>query len=467
MSRSARAHERGGLGLAARFTFAVAAALVLSGALAGFLIIRTTAAVAESHADDLLAESAALGAEAASGPWRPLTGPDGKRLGERHGDGVASEPVRVGDSTDARLYRAGQGAREVYLFAPIARENLTQTMLGVVMPTLAVLVLIGIVVAWLAASRATRPLGGIIKAVRQISIHDPRYRGRVIGGGSEIASLSRALDRMSEELTEAREAELELDARDRETELLGAVREALMPLATPLTPGFDIGSFHLAGPELGGAFHDYIELEGGGVGLLVCDVGAAGAPAALIGATARAFLRSALRRIPTAADDPGARVVEALDEVNRELARDVLRGTWVSALYVQLEPGSDGATVVCAGHRLPVLRVGAADGKLRVLQPGGLALGLDKGPVFARRLDVQRLEVLPGDRLVLAGANAAAIPDEADEELGERGFYELVLGRARQNTDQFLKGLRSDLEQFCGGDVFPCDLSVVTVRREH
>lgn len=458
MSRTSRASDGGGMGLAARFAFAVAAALVVVGGGAGLLLVQATTAVAEDYAEGLIAESVALSQQAGAEGWRSAAGGATPRVGERFAGGVSSEPVRVAGETPARLFRAGEAPKEVRLFVPAEGGDLSRTLLGLVLPILAVLVLVGVAVAWWAASQITAPLNGIIKAVRQISIHDPRYRGRVVGGGREIASLSRALDRMSDELSEAREAELELDARERETELTGAVREALLPLATPLVAGFDVGAFHLSSGELGGAFHDFVERADGSCGLLVCDVGASGAPAALIGATARAFLRSALRREGDAA--------AALAEVNRELARDVLRGTWVSALYVQLEPGADSATVICAGHRLPVVRVGAADGKLRVLQPGGLALGLDRGPVFERRLDVQRLEVGPGDRLVLAGVAVAGLVDEHGEELGERGFYELVLGRAGQSTGAFLRGLRGDLEEFCGAAVFPTELSVVTVQRE-
>jgi len=273
---------------------------------------------------------------------------------------------------------------------------------------------------------------------------------------------------MSDELTDAREAELELDERDREADMAGAVRDALMPLATPLIPGFDAGAFHLSGPELGGAFHDYIEFDDGSLGLLVCDVGATGAPAALIGATARAFLRGAIRSAREHAGDGdlSAALTSAMCDANRELARDMLRGTYVSALYIQVEPEGGEAIVVCAGHRLPVLRIGAADGKLRVLQPGGLALGLDRGPVFERRLDVQRLEVAPGDRLVLASSEVAGLLDAEGQELGERGFYQLVMGHSRASTDDFLRGLRGDLEEFCEDEVFPVELSVVTVQRE-
>ncbi|MEO0650976.1 MAG: SpoIIE family protein phosphatase [Planctomycetota bacterium] len=443
------------MGLASRFTLAMAGALALVGFGGGYLILRSTTVVAERHADELLSESVALTARARA---EGFVGRDSKV--ERLEGGVTRQAGRVAGEVPARAYRAGQAPNAALLVVPEDRKSVGDLLFGLVLPIVAAMVLVGVGVAWWAAGQVTRPLQQIIKAVRQISIADPRYRGRVAGGGSEIASLSRALDRMSDEFEEAREAELELSTRDAEFDLAAEVREKLLPLATPLVEGLDLGAVHLVGSELDGAFHDFIELGSGKVGVLVGDVGASGLPAALIGASARAFLRSALGR----GDEES--LATALAEVNRELARDVLAGTWVSALYAVLDPAEGSATVACAGHRIPLLRVAASDGKLRVFQPGGLALGLDRGPVFERRLEVQKLELAPGDRLVLATSSAAALQSPDGGELGERGFYEIVHRHSRRGTGGFLKAVRHDLSEFQGEEVFPGDVSIVTVIRE-
>jgi serine phosphatase RsbU (regulator of sigma subunit) len=447
----------GGAGLAARFTLAMAAALTIVGAAGGALLVRSTTVVGERHAADLLDASVVLSAEAEARGWRARE----SKL-ERTADGVTHQAVRVGE-TEARRYRAvregADGAeREATLIVPTERDPLGPTLFGIVLPIVAAMVLVGVGVAFWAATQVTRPLQQIIKAVRQISIHDPHYRGRVTGGGSEIASLSRALARMSEELAGARETEAELSSREEELDLAAEVREKLLPLATPLVAGLDLGAVHLVGDELDGAFHDFIEFDDGRVGLLVGDVGASGVPAALIGAGARAALRAELRR--------GGDVGAALEAVNAELAGGALRGTWVSALYALVDPREGSATVACAGHRIPLVRLAAADGKLRVFQPGGLALGLDRGPVFRRRLEVQKLELAPGDRLVLATSSAAALVGSEGEELGERGFWTVVHRHGGRDTDAFLKAVRRDLRDFQGDQVFPGDVSIVTVVRE-
>jgi sigma-B regulation protein RsbU (phosphoserine phosphatase) len=263
---------------------------------------------------------------------------------------------------------------------------------------------------------------------------------------------------MTRDLAGARDAELELSVRKREVELASGVREALLPLVTPELPGYDVGGAQLVSDEMGGDLFDYVELSGGRLGLLVCDVSGRGLPAALIGATARSYLRSELRQ--------GEDVKAALCRVNRELVQDVRRGMFVTALYAVVDPRSHEVDVYCAGHKLPLLRYVAAERKLRLVHPEGIALGFDQGPVFERSIEVQRFRLEPGDRLLLANTAPVRLAGGAGTELGEKGFYQLVLRNSAQPTPQFLKSLRKGLEEACGGERFPADISLVTILRE-
>ncbi len=441
----------GGIGLAARFTLIVAVALLVVGGVCGALLMRGASTLIERREDDLVRGGARLTAEVEGDAWRPT---DGRR--EDLGGGVTRERVLLAGERGAQRVAVG-GAPGRALFLPLPAEPLERRLFGLFAAVGAAGGVVVLLVAAWGAHRITRPLGQVIAAVRQISIAEPRYRGRVTGGGREIASLSRALDRMSAELASAREAEAALGSREHELALATEVRDALLPLGVPLIDGLDLGATRLGGAGLDGAFHDFIELDGGRVGLLVGEVGAGGLPGALIGATARAFLRSSLRRTV----DPG----QALAEVNRELVRGLPRGAWVSALYALVDLEQGAATVACAGHRVPLLRLSASDGNLRVFQPGGLALGLDRGPVFDKRLEVQRLEFARGDRLVLATASAAMLADDDGTELGERGLYERVRRASDPDTDRFLRAIRDELERFSQDRRLPGGVSIVTVLR--
>jgi sigma-B regulation protein RsbU (phosphoserine phosphatase) len=264
---------------------------------------------------------------------------------------------------------------------------------------------------------------------------------------------------MSESLQEAQEAELELSVREREMEVAREVREALLSQEVPALPGYLIDALHLSCPEPEGDFREYIQPQGGGVGLLVCQVNGKGVPGALVGATARAYLRSEL--------DRGMDLVESFRKVNRDLARDVRRGMYITALYLQLDPAESVATVISAGHKLPLVRYSAAEGKLRTVQPEGIALAFDKGPVFDKSLVPQRVSLEAGDRLFVANTGAVGVTSEDGMELGEKGFYQSLLRAcAHGKAADTLARVRADIERFAGEEPLTADVNVLMLARE-
>jgi serine phosphatase RsbU (regulator of sigma subunit) len=354
------------------------------------------------------------------------------------------------------MFQLEREPEPVQWIVPQRDDDSTGPFLRIVVVVMLVVVLVGGGVALWAANQVVRPIYDIIEDIRHISKGDLKHRTRARGGG-EVELLGRSIDRMTRELTEAQDAELQLSIREREMSLASGVREALLPVATPLVEGYDIGSAHLQG-HFGGDFHEYVELEDGRVGLLVCDVSGEGVPAALIGATARAYLRAALAQ--------GGDVGDAFRAVNRELVRDVRRGMYVTALYALLDPRTARVTVACAGHKVPLLRYTAADENLRLLHPEGIALGFDKGPVFDRRLEVEEIEMSVGDRLLLVNSGPVLVANADGVELGEKAFYANVMRRAKLDTPKFLKGVRNVLLEWAGTDGPNVDVSLVTVSRE-
>ena len=328
-------------------------------------------------------------------------------------------------------------------------------------------ILVGALVAWMVGNAVSRPLELIVDDIAQISRGDLRHRTRVRAGG-EIMVLAKSIDRMAGNLEAAQAAQLELSVREREIGLASEVREALLPESTPVIAGWDLASLHVDCPTPGGDFHDFIELGGDRVGILVCDVSGRGIPGAMIGAIARSYLRVELARECDAsaalARDPD--VAGALARVNAELARDVRRGMYVTALYAVVDTRAGSAIVACAGHKLPLVRFSAADQKIRLVHPEGIALGFDKGGVFERTLQVQKIAIEPGDRLLLATTGAVQVQDGAGGELGEKAFYRHVLQHAGAPSSEAMLGrVKAALEAHAGGRPFPNDISIVALAR--
>lgn len=346
------------------------------------------------------------------------------------------------------------------LLMPANDQGAARGLLGLIVGVTILVILVGAGVSVFVANQVSGPLEEIVQDVRQISTGDLNHRTRAKGGG-EIALLARSIDRMTKNLSEAQDAELELQIRDREVEVAAEVRESLLPQSTPTVAGYTMGGIHMSSAQLGGDFHDYIEIEGderGRVGLLVCDVSGDGLPGALVGAMARSYLKAELQR--------GGDLTGALQDVNRKIARDVRRGIFVTALYVLLDPAEGTAEVACAGHKIPLVRVAAEDGKVRLLQPEGIALGFDKGPIFDRALQVEKVPLDPGDRIVLATTGAVAVQNPEGEELSEKPLYAHVMRHAKRPTDDFLQRMQTVIEAYADGMEFPKDVSIVTLARD-
>jgi len=321
--------------------------------------------------------------------------------------------------------------------------------------TIAVLVAGAGAAAWV-GMQVSGPIQQIVGDVRQIATGDLDHRTHVRTGG-EIALLARSIDRMAQSLAEAQDSELELQMREREAEVAGEVRDSLRSDTIPSIPGFDLAAEHLASEEMDGNFHDFIELGDGRVGLLVCDVAGEGVPGTIVGATARAYLRAELSR--------GEDVRETFHRVNRVLARDVRRGMYVTALYALVDPAQGLVQVACAGHKTPLVRFTAEDGKVRLVQPEGIALAFDKGPIFERALQVQEVPIEPGDRLVLVNTAAVEIVDPDGREIGEKELYAKIMRHGARPSGDFLERMRTVLESYADGEPIPRDASILTVAR--
>jgi serine phosphatase RsbU (regulator of sigma subunit) len=337
-----------------------------------------------------------------------------------------------------------------------AKEQARHGLLGLVLGVTVAVILAGAFVAWLVGGAVSRPLELIVDDIAQISRGNLRHRTRVRAGG-EIMLLAKSIDRMAGNLEQAQHAELELSRREREIALAGEVREALIPAGTPRVPGCDLGALQVESPTPGGDFHDFIELDGGRIGLLVCEVAGRGIPAAMIAAIARSYLRIELAR--------GDDVAAAFARVNIELARDMRRGMFVTALYALVDPANGRATVACAGHKQPLVRYAASDKRIRLVHPEGIALGFDAGPVFQRTLQVVQVAFEPGDRLVLSNTGPVRVVDAAGAELGDKELYRTLQAGAGRPTAELLEAVEARLRAHAGEAPFPADITLVSITR--
>ncbi|MBP0453103.1 SpoIIE family protein phosphatase [Kitasatospora sp. RG8] len=174
---------------------------------------------------------------------------------------------------------------------------------------------------------------------------------------------------------------------DAKSALAHGLQTALLPHRLPVLPGIRTAGRYLpgtSGMDIGGDWYDVIP-TGDGVALVVGDV--EGHNIAAAGTMGQ--LRSAVRAFATAGHSPGA----VLAGTNRILV-GLDPGLLASCCYIRVEPGTDRAYAVRAGHCPPLLR--RPDGSTDVLElAGGPLLGVDGTSTYPEtRLDLPRGSIL-------------------------------------------------------------------------
>jgi sigma-B regulation protein RsbU (phosphoserine phosphatase) len=201
---------------------------------------------------------------------------------------------------------------------------------------------------------------------------------------------------------------------------------------------------------VGGDLVDAIPLGGGRTALVLADVAGKGLGAALLMAKLQSTLRALAEESPSLAD-LGA-------TVNRILRRDGLPNSFATLVYLEVEAGSGHVRVLNAGHMPPVLLHGAM---ITELQPGSIALGITHPAAF----DEQRVDVAPGDTLLVYSDGVTEAMDASGELFGEDRLRELLAGLASLPPREAARRIVDAVDRFTGEARIHDDLSILVLRR--
>ena len=238
------------------------------------------------------------------------------------------------------------------------------------------------------------------------------------------------------------------------------IQRILLPSRPPAFPGFVLAGACQPATVVSGDYYDFIRLDDTHLGVVIADVSGKGVPASLVMATCRGLVRvSAEQQLSP---------VAVLRRVNRLLFADIREDMFVSLAYCILNSTTGEVTMVRAGHDPPLL-FHRADGRIEPLKPPGLALGVDKGPVFDRATHETTFRMEPGDRLLLYTDGVTEALDAAGrhEFGGARlaGVFEreAAAGAAPQ---PLLGAVQAAVAAFSAGARQHDDITLVVIERE-
>ncbi len=344
-------------------------------------------------------------------------------------------------------------------YAMLSLEKISDaktTLFWSVFLTVLLAVAVSIAVAMGLSALVTKPLALLLQDMHEVSSGNLDHETVPIST-DEIGVLAGTFNKMTGALKTAHEHELEQKRMEHQLSIAREIQENLMPKKIPKFPGYDVGAFYRPSQEVGGDYYDFIDIDQDHTGLIVADVSGKGVPGAIVMSMALAFIREEVDR--TRNLSPMATLVRA----NKMLAQNIKKGMFVTAIYCILDKRNRAMKVASAGHN-PLIVWRAGKSNLELVNPKGIALGFDRGPVFERTIEEGSLVLDHGDRIVAYTDGAIEAMNAAHEEFGDPRFHALVRQLADRDCNQFLNLVVKALDDHKGAAPQHDDITLVALR---
>ncbi|MHC4663580.1 MAG: PP2C family protein-serine/threonine phosphatase [Planctomycetota bacterium] len=209
--------------------------------------------------------------------------------------------------------------------------------------------------------------------------------------------------------------------------------------------------FYQPAQEIGGDFYDFIPIDRENLGIVIADVSGKGVPGAMIMTMARAVIRL------LALGNPEAK--ETIIKANRFISRDIKNVMFLTLLYLVLNVRTRSLQVVNAGHNPMILW---REDSYHLINPSGIAIGFDLGPIFDQKLKDEVMDLQHGDRVLVYTDGVVECMNEDGEEFGEERFLDIVMQNGNDNSAEFINVLVNALNEHQGEAEQHDDTTILT-----
>jgi sigma-B regulation protein RsbU (phosphoserine phosphatase) len=215
----------------------------------------------------------------------------------------------------------------------------------------------------------------------------------LVGLLAHFAASAIESERLRQEAESARLLRHELDlARD--------VQARLLPQEVPAPEGIAVAGYCRPAKLVGGDYYDLLHLNDGRFAFTLGDVSGKGIAAAVMMASIQTLLRSLLQRTVTDQSRPngGYTLADAVTELNRALYESSTSDRYSTLFCGVLDLENMQITYVNAGHVVPLLFRGVAEGgEILELEGGGMPVGLLPMTTYEQ----MSVPLRPGDTLLV------------------------------------------------------------------
>jgi serine phosphatase RsbU (regulator of sigma subunit)/catechol 2,3-dioxygenase-like lactoylglutathione lyase family enzyme len=283
--------------------------------------------------------------------------------------------------------------------------------------------------------------GGVFTRFRDIDGNTFGLAGFDVVTREIEAQRRRAADRLEAERRAARELEIAKQVQAR-----------LFPQRLPQLNSLEYSGICIQARQVGGDYHDYLDLGRGRFGLVIADIAGKGMAAALLMANLQANLRS---QSATASEQPEA----FLRCVNKLFYENTDESAYATLFFGEYDDETQGLRYANCGH-LPglVLRSG---GEVERLESTCTVVGLFRD--WSCELGHVRLR--SDDLLALYTDGVTESFNDAEQEFGEERLIESLRRHGGQSPDSMVASVVEELREFSREQYDDITLIVARCRR--
>jgi phosphoserine phosphatase RsbU/P len=317
-----------------------------------------------------------------------------------------------------------------------------------------ILFIIVTILSVLFAQIITRPVEELKRGSEAIGAGDLEHRV-LITTGDEFEDLANSFNKMAVNLRnnmdELQRTTAEKERFAKELEIAKGIQQSFLPDSAPDITGIELVAKNVPALEVGGDFYDFIPVAKDRWGLVIADVSGKGVPAALFMALSRTLIRAS-----TLVDaDPA----QSIGHANRMIYEDSKTNMFVTLFYAVLDAREMTLNYVNAGHNPPLLLQDGAAAVL-LLKAKGIALGvIDEVDLQSVKVDLK-----PGDVLVLYTDGVTEAINNREEEFGEERLYQVITENRNRPAQEIMQNILDAITAHAGDQPQYDDITLMILR---
>jgi len=245
---------------------------------------------------------------------------------------------------------------------------------------------------------------------------------------------------------------IEKERMEEELSIARDLQTSMLPAKCPTIEGFEIAAYSVSAMEVGGDFYDFIDMGENKAGMVIGDVTGKSVSGALVMSASRSIFRML--------SEEQMSVSQIMIRANRRTKKDIKTGMFVALLYAVLDANDKTLSLCSAGQTQPIYW-SSETGESNLVETKGDTFPL--GILEDVGYEETRLELAPGDKVVLYTDGIVEAMNEQEEMYGFDRLLEVVQGAKSMTAELLLKEIIDKVNAFAGGAAQHDDLTIIVI----